>query len=83
MREVAPAPIPFPNPTSTINNGVTYPSAAKGAGPNPATQILSTILFKKIKNILAIIGHASLLIAFLGSPVIISTFSFISIIIIS
>ena len=79
IREFPPAPNPFPNPTIIINNGVIYPSAANGSAPSPATQILSIILFAKIKNILAIIGNDNLLIAFLGSPVIISMFSFFSI----
>ena len=56
-----------------------YPSAASGSGPSPATQILSMILFANIKNMLAIMGRDSLLIAFLGSPVIISMLSFFSI----
>ena len=66
-----------------MNNGVTYPSAANGSGPSPATQILSIMLFANIKNMLAIIGTDSLFIAFLGSPVIISTFSFFSIVYLS
>ena len=80
IREFAPAPIPFPAPTSTINSGVIYPNAASGSAPSPATHILSIMLFANISSILAIIGIASLFIAFLGSPVIISMFEFFSII---
>ena len=80
MRELPPAPSPLPNPTIIMKSGVTYPSAANGSGPSPATHMLSMILFANIRNILAIIGIDSLFIAFLGSPVIISTFSFFSII---
>lgn len=81
MSEFAPAPIPFPNPTKTMNNGVTYPIAARGSAPSPATHMLSMMLFKNIRNMLAISGHASLFMAFLGSPVTSSIFEFFSIII--
>ena len=80
ITELPPAPSPFPNPTIIINRGVVYPNAASGSAPSPATQILSIMLFANIKNILAIIGSDNLFIAFLGSPVIISIFSFFSII---
>ena len=78
IKEFPPAPIPFPNPTKIKNKGVIYPNAAKGSAPNPTTHILSIILLAKIKNILAIIGNDNLLIAFLGSPVIISILEFLS-----
>ena len=80
ISEFPPAPSPFPKPTKIINSGVTYPSAASGSAPSPATQILSIMLFTKIRNMLPIIGSDSLLMAFLGSPVIISIFSFFPII---
>ena len=80
INELPPAPIPFPIPIRTMNNGVMYPSAANGSAPSPATHMLSIMLFAKIKNILAMIGIDNLFIAFLGSPVIISMLEFFSII---
>ena len=59
ISEFPPAPIPFPKPTIIMNSGVMYPSAANGSAPSPATQILSMMLFIKIKNMLPIIGNDS------------------------
>ena len=80
ITEFPPAPRPFPNPTIIRNNGVVYPSAARGSAPSPATQMLSIMLFANIRNMLAMMGADNLFIAFFGSPVIISMFSFFSIV---
>ena len=58
-----------------IKIGATNPIAAKASVPNPAIQILSMILFILISNNANIIGSASLINAFFGSPLKISIFS--------
>ena len=61
------------------NSDATMPGAAASASaPSPATQILSAMLYIMIKSMEIIIGTASLTIAFLGSPVIISILLFFS-----
>ena len=59
----APAPIPFPSPTSIMNSGVMNPIAASASLPSPATHMLSARLYAMIRNMLTIIGHASFFIA--------------------
>ena len=80
ISEFAPAPIPWPSPIKTMNNGVMNPIAANASGPSPATHMLSARLYIMIKTMESIIGILSFRIAFLGSPVIISIFLFFSLV---
>ena len=74
MLLVAPFPSPTLAPFNTMNIGVTNPIPAIAVGPSPATHIPSTILYNAVKIIDIIIGMASFLTAFSGSPLINSTF---------
>gem|GEM_PF-2993833 len=69
ISDVAPAPRPFPRPTSTIKRGETKPTAASASAPRPATQIALTRLYVDIRSMTTIMGPESFTIAFLGSPV--------------
>ena len=80
INEFPPAPIPLPMPIKTKYNGDINPNAANASILIPETQKLSIKLFKNIKSNEKIVGMANLFIAFFGSPVIVSIFSFISII---
>ena len=79
ISEFAPAPTPFPRPMMTSYSGVMKPRAARAFALMPETQKLSIRLFKNIRSIEKIVGNASLLMAFLGFPIITSILSLVCI----
>ena len=73
MDEVAPAPSPFPSPTSIRNSGVTNPTPASASEPSPATHAASARLYMLTKSIDIISGTLILRTAIRGSPSIVFT----------
>jgi len=63
-----PIPRPFAIASAIKKKGKTKPTAARASEPIPETQIASVKLYIVVTDIAIIMGIASLMMAFLGSP---------------